>query len=176
MKINLLPPREYLLECFSYENGILVWKTRPREHFQTVKGWNVFNSLYPGKFAGRLHYGGYLVTFVKGKMCLNHRIVWKMLTGFDPVEELDHINRVKNDNRIENLREASRHDNQHNISAQKNNKLQVKGVTKSRSGNFEAHVHLKGKKCFLGTFFTLEEAKAAYDQAARLHHGEFFRP
>jgi hypothetical protein len=175
VKINPLPSREYLLECFSYEDGLLIWKVRPREHFKTARGWNIFNTRDAGKPAGVLNKLGYVVVCVGYRRCYTHRVIWAMFRDVTPGLEIDHINNVKSDNRVENLREATRQENINNSPARKNNKLGVKGVCVA-DGKFISQLPVNGTNTHVGTFATLEEAKTAYDQAARLHHGEFFRP
>lgn len=93
--------------------------------------------------------------------CLEHEIV-------------DHINGNRLDNRRENLRTCTSAENVLNAKVNKNNKLGVKGVSKSM-GLFAARVFHKGEMKFFKRFKTVEEAKAAYDFHAKIHHGEFSR-
>ena len=177
MKIKPLPPVEYLEECFAcdFNAGILTWKARPREHFKTVGAWKTWNAKFACKAAGWLRQkGGYLSTAISYSLYPTHRIIWKLATGFDPADQIDHINGIKSDNRLCNLREASRSQNCRNSPVRTTNTLQVKGVRRLVSGNFHVRVRSGNSIITVGTFPTLEEAQAAYEKAARELHGEFF--
>jgi hypothetical protein len=132
-KINNLPPVEYLEECFLFDRdtGILTWKTRPLSHFETTHHRNIWNTRHACKPAGNLRSSGYLNTGINGKLYPNHRIIWKMATRLDPIEEIDHINGNPSDNRLCNLREASKSRNRCNSGVGKHNLLQVKGAENS---------------------------------------------
>lgn len=101
-------------------------------------------------------------------------IAWAMMTGKWAETDIDHINRVKNDNRWCNLRLASRSQNMGNEGLRSNNTSGFKGVTLDvQSGLWRAQIRLHGKKTNLGRFVTKEEAAAAHDEAARKSFGEF---
>jgi hypothetical protein len=101
-----------------------------------------------------------------------HRIIWKMMTGFDPRWEIDHVNGVRHDNRWKNLREATRKQNNHNMPIRSDNKTGFKGVGFSR-GRYIARIIKDGKKHYLGSFWSPEEASEAYKKAAIELHAEF---
>ena len=87
---------------------------------------------------------------------------------------VDHINNIKSDNRLENLRFASRQEQQHNIGIPKNNTSGVKGVYYDKSRNYwRAIIYINGKRIHLGYYKTLEEAKLVRQQKAREIFGEF---
>ena len=177
MKIKLLPPVEFLKECFVFDGsvGLLIWNIRPLSHFTCAHRMNLWNSRYAEKSAGCLLTPfGYLFTRVDRTSFLNHRIAWKMTYGVEPRLYLDHINGVKNDNRICNLREATSRENKLNAGAHKDNRLQVKGVWEMSNGRFRAKLWEEKKNRHIGVYGTLEEAKAAYNEAARKLHGDFF--
>jgi hypothetical protein len=88
--------------------------------------------------------------------------------------EIDHINCIKEDDRIENLRLATPHENMCNHLVQPNNKLGIKGVS-AYNNRFVAYIKENGSTKNLGYYDTPEEAKAAYDAAALELHGEFAR-
>jgi len=67
----------------------------------------------PGKQIGYLSNTGYYATSHKGKQYLVHRLIWLYHYGYLPIE-IDHINRIRTDNRIQNLREVSRTENMRN--------------------------------------------------------------
>ena len=99
-------------------------------------------------------------------------IEWLCVYGVWPSNHIDHINQVKHDNRIINLREASSAQNNINQPAQINNILGVKGV--KRHGNkFVARINHNRVQYYLGLFNTLEEAINARREAEQEFYGEF---
>jgi hypothetical protein len=82
-----------------------------------------------------------------------HRIIWKMVTGNDPAEELDHVNHSRSDNRMENLREVDSLGNHKNMSKAKNNTSGVTGVSwhKQRQ-KWRAEIQVEGNRIHLGIF------------------------
>ena len=158
-----LPSLEELRAAFvcDSENGKLSWRTpkrgrRPRLGFSDGHG--------------------YLRVNLGGRMYRIHRIIWKMTTGTDPVFEIDHINGIKSDNRILNLRDATHTQNARNKSIEKRNSTGLKGVTRSKApGRWTAAIRHEDKRLYLGSFGTPEEAHEAYWQKAQEIYGEFAR-
>lgn len=92
-----------------------------------------------------------------------HHFAW-WSTYNECVFELDHINGIRNDNRIENLRSVTRSQNQWN-------RLTAKGYSLNRLKNkYEAHIKFNNKRKFLGLFETEEEARNAYLEAKQIYH------
>jgi hypothetical protein len=170
------PPAEYLRECLSYDrlSGDLKWKTRPRSHFSSDHAYAVHKKRCAGNFADSLRSDDYMDVNLDGRALRSHRAAWKMETGADPVNEIDHINGTKYDNRWANLREATSGENLRNRGVCVSNRLGVKGVRQLGKHRFTAHITEDGRFKYLGSFKTIEEAKAAYDKAAKELHGEFF--
>jgi hypothetical protein len=106
-----LPPRELLNELLEYnpDTGILTW-VKPRT-----------TTLVVGQEAGYIENKGYRCVKISGKKYKSHRLIWKMVYGEDPDENkvIDHINRVRDDNRICNLRVVSVLENNRNAKARK---------------------------------------------------------
>jgi hypothetical protein len=84
-----------------------------------------------------------------------------------------HANRNRSDNRWDNLRDATPSENGGNKGVSKNNKLHIKGVSRTPSGKFRADIRLNRKNTYLGRFDTAESAAAAYATAAENYFGEF---
>jgi HNH endonuclease len=101
-----------------------------------------------------------------------HRLAWLITRGSWPIDQLDHINGIRDDNRLANLREASNLLNQQNQRLPRsNNKSGYLGVSWCSSReSFEARIRSQGKRLFLGYFSVADEAHAAYLQAKRLLH------
>lgn len=110
--------------------------------------------------AGYLHRTGYIQIEVNGKAYLAHRLAWLLYWGSWPKENIDHINRVKTDNRICNLRDCSQKVNTSNRGLNKNNTSGYTGVSYNSSrSNWVAKYGTKT----IGYFSTPEEAALARD-------------
>lgn len=125
-----------------------------------------------GTRAGWQDRTGYRKISVARKEYLEHRVAWLLTHGSWP-EELDHINGDPADNRICNLRLATRSQNCANRRVTKRSKSGIKGISQKSSGTWEARIALAGRGFYLGTFPTADAALAAYTQAAQKYHGEF---
>lgn len=128
-----------------------------------------------GEIAGCINQGGYRAIKVDNRCYLAHRLAFLYMEGAFPADMVDHINCDPSDNRWCNLRHATRSQNNANTGARKTNLLGVKGVSQLPSGRFRTEILLNGRRRYLGTFNTIEEASAAYQQAANDHHGEYAR-
>lgn len=107
-----------------------------------------------------------------------HRLAWLYMTGRWPDRHIDHKNLVRDDNRFENLREATPNENMHNRGVQKNNRSGFKGVRWMPNRGpraWQANLKQGGKQRLIGYFATAEEASAAYTAAAQALRGEFAR-
>lgn len=126
--------------------------------------------------AGTAHERGYTSITIDCKPYLAHRLAWLYVHGHLP-KEVDHKNRDRSDNRIENLREATRSQNNANARASTRSATKLRGVHfHSGAGRYRAQVTKNRKTKSLGYFDTPEEAHAAYIAAAKVVHGEFARP
>ena len=155
--------QDLLKRVFDYtEDGSLVWKV------------STSNRVKVGDIAGHLHKAtGYFVVGIGGTHHKLHRLVFMYHHGYMP-EFIDHVDCDPTNNRIENLRECTRQQNQFNRSAQANNKLGVKGV-REHNGKFTAQITLNRKSHYLGVFETVALAKECYDLAADMVFGDFAR-
>jgi len=119
---------------------------------------------------------GYL--FVKfemfGKCHLVHRLIASTFLGLTDASEVDHVNSVKSDNRVSNLRVCNHSQNNANCCIRANNKTGFKGVTKrSDMVRWKAQIGFGGVMQTIGLFTSAEDAAKAYDSAARAIYGEF---
>jgi hypothetical protein len=144
-------------------------------HYDPVSGiftWIVsLNARGPvGARAGTYHARKYRAIGIDGVKYYEHRLAWFYVTG--EWKLVDHINRVRDDNRFENLRPATKSQNAAHSRLYKNNKSGVKGITRNGSG-WAANIKYGGQNFYLGTFRTKEEAHEAYMTKAREFHGDF---
>lgn len=165
-KFKPLPPLEELKRLLSYdpETGVFVWASKPSR--KTVIG----------SIAGSIDSStGYRRIRVKDVMWYAHRIAWYMQTGEDPrAFTIDHINRDRSDNRICNLRLATRPQQNLNTAVHSDNTSGFRGVTfHKQNKRWQARLGINGKFKSLGLYDTKEEAAAVYREAAVAHYGEF---
>ena len=126
-----------------------------------------------GQSAGSI-WLGYNRIKIKQKNYAAHRIAWLLTYGEWPVNEIDHINGDRSDNRICNLREATHAQNIQNCINRNPNKHGLRGIAKQTcSRGWMAKIASNGIKHHLGTYATPEDAHAAYIQAAKKLHGNF---
>lgn len=120
-----------------------------------------------GKQAGCKRRDGYLVIRVDGVLYYAHRLAWLMATGEAPKFVIDHINGQKTDNRICNLRDATRAQNAQNLKgAHSDSRSGLLGVQRNHSG-WQAVIWRNGARMCLGTFRTKEQASDTYRAKAK---------
>lgn len=126
-----------------------------------------------GTLVGRhLDQDGYKQVKIRGRTMLLHRVIWTYMTGDPPPTVIDHINRVKTDNRWVNLREATFRLNAINQTIDCNNTSGHKGSHFNRkSGKWHATIRIDGFKRFIGSYSTAQEAAMVYAVAAH-----YFQP
>lgn len=127
-----------------------------------------------GYIAGNLGNSGYWHVRIDTIRYLAHRLAWLYMTGSWPTFDIDHKDGNRLNNTRENLREATRSQNIANQGPLKSNRLGLKGVRLKR-GRYVANICVCGKKKYLGSFPTPEEAHAVYAKAAVDYFGEFAR-
>jgi hypothetical protein len=115
---------------------------------------------------------GYVRIEIDYKTYQAHRLTWLYTYGEFPETFLDHINEIRDDNRLVNLRLATRQENHHNISTpNKNNASGLRGVCWHKfSGKWRAQIMINGRVKYLGNFDTAEQASKAYVTAKRELH------
>ena len=128
------------------------------------------NRAKAGDIVTCLDHHGYIQLNIDGRVVKGHRIIWLYVYGVWP-NSIDHINGIRNDNRLCNLRSVSHEANMQNVKkAKRNNKTGFLGVNLHHSGNYEASLSVGGKKKHIGNFKTPELAHAAYLSAKRKYH------
>lgn len=131
-----------------------------------------------GKPAGSLHKSGYYYVKIGGKQLAVHRVVYAKHHGvqLDSLREIDHINCVKTDNRVENLRECSRSENMMNT-VQRGSSSGHKGIyfRPSRNLPYQVQVKLNGVIHRAPDCATLEEAIEAMSKLRSELHGQYAR-
>ena len=157
-----LPDLETILSSIDIdvENGTFTHKHRPLSSFASEHGQNTWNRRFAGKPAGWVDKKGYLQITINYKKYMAHRLLWKVATGEEP-EELDHIDRNQLNNRKDNLRAATRSENNLNRRMSKYNSTGFNGIYRGRNGRWVAQLKLGGIAKHLGAFDTIEEAVAA---------------
>jgi hypothetical protein len=172
---------KYLLSILDYnpKTGVFVWRERTPDMFEDGKHskdhtCNKWNTRYSDKKAGWLNNKGYVCLVINNKKYLAHVLAYIYMVGKNPDKDIDHINRIRNDNRWINLRLSTQTQNNANSKIRCNNTSGYRGVTfEKRRNKWKAQIGLNGKTIFLGDFKTPEEAHAAYCKAARELFGEF---
>lgn len=156
--IKPLPPRARLIELLDCNprTGMLTWRVSRRSKAKK------------GTRAGCLKPFGYRQVTIDGVLYQEHRIIFRICTGIDAGDfEVDHKNRVRDDNRISNLRLAT-------SSQQNTNQEGIAGCTFSKvRGKWQATIRIDGVSTNLGYWPTQEIAQAVYATAAKEIHGEF---
>ena len=154
-----LPDQTYLRSLLDYdpETGELFWAvSKPGRS----KGARVGHKNKSGR---------YWQVMIDRKSYMAHRIIWKLVTGEDPPEQIDHIDQDPYNNSWENLRLATPAQNSANRRGW--SKL-PKGVYPNGKG-FKAELMVEGTKVYLGSFPTAEEAHRIYTESCAALIGEF---
>lgn len=155
-----IPSISELRKIFSYDQrtGLITW----------IKGSLRWPS---GRVAGSFDKGtGYIIVTLRSTAMRGHRLAWALHYGEWPEDEIDHINGIRNDNRVENMRNATRETNNQNIrTATKANASGILGV-RFKGGSWMSSIRVKGRAIHLGSFGSAEAAHQAYVDAKRVNH------
>ena len=143
----------------------VLYYDRDNGNFYWIKKIN--NKTQLGAIAGA-DKEGYRRISINYKTYRSHRLAFLYIIGRFPLNEVDHINRKKSDNRWVNLREVTHSQNQRNSSIKTKHTTGFKGVAKS-GNRYMARIHNK----HLGSFKTAKEAHEAYKRSSLLLHKEY---
>lgn len=155
---------ERLRELLDYdpETGVFRWRVCPNK----TGGGRV----QAGSIAGRIHRDGHRIINIEGTQLYAHRLAWLYVHGRWPAEEIDHINRNPDDNRITNLREAT-----HGLNFANSRTRSMSGLRGAyrHEGKFVAQIVAGNETKYLGRFDTAEEAHLAYQRKRREIYGDW---
>jgi hypothetical protein len=150
--------QQQVAELFEYRDGGL--------YYRVTRGGNV-----AGSRAGTLQQIGYRQVMVAKKKYYEHRVIYLLCHGVWP-DEIDHINGVKFDNRIENLRSCGSSENKYNLCGR--SATGVKGVYfDKRRDRYYVELTACGRRTRAGSFASLEEATSVVQNLRVAQHGVF---
>ena len=165
---------------YNPDTGVFRWLPRPRSDFKQVGRQQWWNREKAGNEI-TLRVSGYTIVFITlpngARVRFNaHRLALAFAKGQWPTAEVDHINGIRTDNRLGNLREATRQQNACNLPLRANKTSRYRGVHYSASRQkWCAQISERGKNKNLGRFDTEDEAHIAYERAAREAYGPYAR-
>lgn len=128
-----------------------------------------------GQSAGYIDSLGYRRVALGGILFYAHRVIWLMVTGKWPQDQIDHKDRCRSNNKWLNLRPATFSQNRMNSKKPITNTSGAKGVYRIKNGKFIAYANPRKGKVIFGIFDTLEEAKIVYSKRIKDVYGEFAR-
>ena len=186
MAIKPLPEIEFLRKILRYEcsTGKLIRLERSPDTFEQkgdrslVHSASLWNSRHCGKEAmTAISKQGYKVGNINNSLFRAHRIAWAIHYGYDPKNQIDHINGDRQDNRIENLRIVTNQQNSWNQKMRSTNKSGINGVSWCKMMNkWVARAMVDGIDHRIGYFDSKHEAaeaRARFDRTMGFHanHG-----
>lgn len=133
----------------------------------------IFTRIKTGEIAGFIR-NGYIIIGINQKEYRAHRLAWLYVYGYMPNKFIDHINLNKSDNRICNLRQATKSQNAMNVKLSSKNKSGYKGVSWNKEKNkWKVALKLNGIQKHFGYFSNLEFASLVAKEAINKYHKEF---
>jgi hypothetical protein len=149
---------------YNPETGVFTW-VKPNKKKSGLIGTTAGNT-------DRLGYINITIDRIRYKA---HRLAWMYFYGAFPDEFIDHINCKPSDNRIVNLRAATKSQNEANTRIRSTNTSGHKGVYLNKNKKWQAYITIQGRSVYLGSFDKKEEASKAYLSMASKIHGSFAR-
>lgn len=185
MAKSQLPSPELLRKLLRYdsETGKLYWLQRDVSLFKETAirssshSCNLWNTRYSGAEAFTcMSNDGYCTGAIFGQTFRAHRVIWAIQSGTWPVNDVDHVNGIRNDNRWVNLREATRAQNALNRRSNAGSSSGYVGVSWcAPNKKWRVQTTLDGVKKHVGLFQTEEEAASAFDAIRANKNSEFVR-
>lgn len=156
--MHITQSRAHELLRYEPETGLFFWKIKPSTKIRA------------GALAGHTRVKGkkYVAIVVENQLYLAHRLAWLYVHGRFPSNLIDHINGIRDDNRIANLREVTYQENSHNSGRQLRAQCPFRGL-KKRGNSWQAAIRVNKKSIYLGSFKTAEEASDAYLAARAIY-------
>lgn len=153
--------QDQVVDLFDYRDGNLYWRK------------SLSNRVKVGAKVGCRDKHLYTRVGINGKLYWLHRVIFLHQHGYMP-SHVDHINMNPTDNRVENLRAASKSQNMQNTRLRANNKSGLKNVSwNNRLRKWHVQMNIKGKHTHIGVFEDLELAKFVASEYRDKYHGEF---
>lgn len=150
---DLTAERARELWDYDPETGVFTWRV------------SVGKRVRAGSQAGTNNHG-YSRTKIHGRRYQSHRLAWLITYGQWPEGEIDHINGIRSDNRISNLRVVTHQEQCKNMGVPQDNTSGVMGVYwEKKRKKWCAHIKIRGNKRWLGRFTDLADAAAARKKA-----------
>lgn len=150
------------LLCYNPSTGIFTWRV------------DRTGGIKAGDEAGYIQKDGYRRIKIKGKTHPAHRLAYQIVHG-SVNGAIDHIDRNRDNNAIQNLRLCTNNQNQFNRLKSSANTSGKKGITwHKKSSKWQAAASIKGRKIHLGLFININDASLAYLNFCKKHHGEFY--
>lgn len=148
---------------YNPETGWLTWKVSHSKRVKAGMRAGTREARMPGYFLRRI--------CIDNRAYYEHRVIWLIVTGEWPREQIDHVNHDATDNRLTNLRAVTHGENAKNQKLHSNNSTGITGTYwASRESMFAAEIIVDKRKIRLGYFRTLADAAAAR-KAAETEHG-----
>lgn len=146
-KFEKITPVSEIRSVFIYDDeGIVRWK-KSRRGVKALSRAGYFNNF------------GTLIIKYNGMVFIGYRIIWALINGEWPDDEIDHIDGDRTNNKIENLRSVTHSINMRNRKLHKNNKSGICGVYLEQ-GRWKSEIKFCGKKICLGSYGTIFDAAA----------------
>lgn len=139
--------------------GSLTWLPRGREFFVTAQKHAAWNTRYAGREVGCIALTGYVTFSLFDRRYLAHRVIWLLMTGAWPTDQIDHVDHNRANNRWLNLRQATHAENGRNQSPHGKRSPGVR--QRMDTQKWQAEIMRDGVRHSLGCFVTKDEAIAA---------------
>ena len=149
---NITQARLKELLHYDPDSGVFTWRQSKNNQYTRI-----------GSEADCVSGHGYIRIMLDGTRYFAHVLAWLYVYGKYPTQVIDHINKIKSDNRIINLRDVSTSINNHNTKARKDNTSGQVGVNwHKRTGKWAARLCVDNKRQFLGYYDNYEDAVNIY--------------